>query len=40
MANMQEIYELLSKLTPEEIDSIKSYLYKESKLDKEEVLTN
>ena len=40
MANMNEVYELLSKLTPEEIDSVKSYLYKDAKLDKEEVLTN
>ena len=40
MANMKEIYNILSKLTPEEIDSVKSYLYNEKQLDKEEVLTD
>ena len=40
MLNINEVYELLSKLTPEQIEAVKSYLSTTIHFDMEETLTN
>ena len=40
MANLNEVYEMLSKLPPEEFELLKSFLTKSPNYNKEEVLTN